>query len=135
MNSHGLLACCALALLASACVVDDSGPDVIVVGDGLVTVDFTIDGATDARDCALSGADSIDVVITTSDGLVAGESRDACGAFTTSVDVAPGSYYGDATLLDRSGRAVTTTVDLGHFFVHRDTEVIVDADFPADSFY
>jgi hypothetical protein len=108
---------------------------VTVVGDGVLVVDWTIDDAKDSRDCASMGADSIDVVVSTAAGDVVGDFNAYCEAFEISIQLAPGNYYGDATLLDTAGRARTTPVDLGRFSIYGDDTLHVPIDFPLDSFY
>lgn len=122
------------SLALPACVVDDSGPPVVVVGDGLFTLRWTIEETTDPGACDYWQVDSIDVLVTRPNGRVVGDFLDDCAAFETSIELAPGTYYADATLLD-NGAAATTTVDLGRFVIYGDDELIVDAEFPADSFF
>lgn len=124
----------AAAMALSGCAADN-GPDVVVVGDGVLDVDWTIGDATDPRDCGSQGADSIDVVVTTEAGDVVGDFAADCRDFAISIELAPGSYYGDATLLDVNGAARTTPVDLGRFVIYGDDELEVPIDFPFDSFY
>ena len=133
MNSRSFAVIVAFAAL-SGCVVDDSTP-VAVAGDGMLTVEFTVDGTSDPAECTFQGADSIDVVVTTPNGAVVTEVTDDCRNATTSIDLPPGSYYADAVLLDHAGHTITTTVDLGGFHIYGDVELVVHADFPPDSFF
>jgi hypothetical protein len=135
MKSTMLVGALATALALPGCVVDHGPPDVAVVGDGVLDVDWSIDDAKDSRDCAGEGADSIDVVVTTAAGDVVGDFHAYCEAFVMSIELAPGTYYGDATLLDAGGHARTTPVDLGRFVIYGDDELSVPIDFPLDSFY
>jgi hypothetical protein len=127
---------CALALASLGCSVD-AGPDpgATVVGDGALLVDWTIGDAKDPRDCSNQSADSIDVVVTTAAGDEAGDFNAYCNSFAIDIELAPGSYLGEASLLDANGRARTTPVDLGHFVVYGDDELSMPIDFPLDSFY
>jgi hypothetical protein len=125
-----------LGLAASACVVDSSEPDTVVVsGDGVLTVTWTVDGTSNPSECAFQGADSIDIIVTTPSGAQMTEVSDACEAAATSIDLPPGTYDADAVLLDAAGHTITTAVDLGRFTIYADDELVVDADFPEDSFY
>jgi len=131
MNAKHLAALCALL---PGCVVDDS-PAVIVSGDGLLTVNWTVDGTTDPVACSVEGADAIDIQVTTPGGALVAEANDDCRAGTTSVELAPGSYFADAVMLDRASHTITSTVDLGGFRILGDDELVLEADFPADSFF
>jgi hypothetical protein len=123
----------ALAALSGCASGSDRG-SAVVVGDGVLVVDWTIDDAKDSRDCASQGADGIDVVVSTAAGDVVGDFNAYCEAFDLSIQLAPGSYNGDATLLDAAGRPRTTSVDLGRFTIYGDDELHVPIDFPLDSF-
>src|SRR3954466_4474990 len=119
----------------AGCVVDEGPSRVVVVGDGALVVDWTIEGAKDSRDCAAMGADSIDVVVSTAAGDVVGDFGGYCEDFAVDIQLAPGSYYGSATLLDAAGRPRTTSVDLGNFRILGDDELHVPIAFPLDSFF
>jgi len=135
MKSAMLMGALATALALPGCVVDNGPPDVAVVGDGQLDVDWTIGDAKDSRDCLNEGADGIDVVVTTATGNIVGDFNANCEAFVLSIELAPGTYYGDATLLDAGGHARTTPVDLGRFVIYGDDQLNVPIDFPLDSFY
>jgi hypothetical protein len=119
----------------AGCTVDEGPSRVIVAGDGVLVVDWTIEGAQDSRDCAVMGADSIDVVVSTAAGDVVGDFGGYCEDFAVDIQLPPGSYYGIATLLDAAGRARTTSVDLGDFHIFGDDELHVPIDFPLDAFF
>lgn len=135
MKALTLTAACIALTALSGCASDSGRQGAVVVGDGVLVVDWTIEGASDARDCAAEGADSIDVVVSTAAGDPVGDFSGYCENFSLSVQLAPGDYYGDATLLDAAGRARTTSVDLGHFSIYGDDELHVPIDFPLDSFF
>ena len=123
------------ALAALPACTTSAGTDVVVAGDGTLTVDWTIGDAKDPRDCRDEAADSIDIVVTDPGGGVVGEFNDVCEAFATSISLAPGSYSGDATLLSTGGNPRTTAVDLGPFTIYGNDELVVPIDFPLDSFF
>ena len=64
-----------------------------------------------------------------------GEFEDVCEAFSTSIELAPEDYVGDAILLDPSGSTRTTAVDLGFIQIFGNDELVVPIDFPSDSFF
>ena len=135
MMTARIVAAVASLCLATGCVVHDDTPAVIVAGDGFLTVDWSVDGSQDPDSCDLAGADSIDILVTTPGGATVGEFTEFCQAFVTSIELAPGTYAGDAVLLDRAGGQRTTAVDLGVFDIFGDDELSVSVDFPASSFY
>ncbi|HTQ04285.1 MAG TPA: hypothetical protein VMI54_10530 [Polyangiaceae bacterium] len=126
-----LAAACAL----SGCGGDNGPPDVAVVGDGVLDVDWTIGDSKDPGACSANAADSIDVVVTTASGDVVGDFNAHCEDFVISIELAPGTYTGDATLLDPGGQPRTTPVELGSFDIQGDDELDIPIDFPLDSFY
>lgn len=107
----------------------------VVVTDGTLTVDWTVDGRTDPDECAQGDAASIDIVVQTIGGARVGEFEDDCEVFETSIDLAPGDYVANAVLLDADGRERTTAVDMEPFTIAGDDELVVPIDFPARSFY
>jgi hypothetical protein len=135
MNSRILTAAFVALTALSACSTSAGPSTVVVVGDGVLVTDWTIEGAKDSRDCAAMGADTIDVVVSTAAGDVVGDFSAYCEAFAINIQLAPGPYYGSATLLDVSGRPRTTSVDLGDFNILGDDELHVPVDFPLDSFF
>ena len=130
----------ALALILPSCFfVDDDDDDddqpVVVVPTGLLVVDWSLSGLQDPAICRQSGADVINIAVETADGVPLGEFEDVCEAFETSIELEAGDYFGDAVLLDGSGAARTTPVDLGLVRIFGDDELVVPVDFPSDSFY
>jgi hypothetical protein len=134
--SHQQLFAAVLPLFASACFFE-SDPDPVVVShaEGLLTVTWTINGTTDPVECALTGADAISIVVEAPDRTVVTQAIEYCEASITSIVLPAGTYFADATMIDRFDQAVTTTVDLGRVRLFGNDELIVDADFPLDSFY
>jgi hypothetical protein len=127
----------AIAVACTGCVAEatDSRPVVVESGNGLLVVDWSISGDQDPAVCQQSDADVINVAVETSGGSFIGEFEDACEAFSTAIELTPGDYFADALLLDPSGTARTTAVDLGFFEIFGDDELVVPVDFPPSSFY
>jgi hypothetical protein len=136
MRTLATLALAALAL--PGCLItteSDDEPIYATSYDGVVVVDWTIDGSKDASLCDFSATSEISIQIETTSGALVGEYVQDCDAFATSIDLPPGDYVGDAILIDTSGAQRTTAVDLGSFRIYGDDELIVPVDFPMDSFY
>jgi hypothetical protein len=102
---------------------------------GALIVDWTIDGSKSVEECNLSGSSTLDVTIVTSSGAVAGEFQQACESFATTITLAPGSYSGQAVLLDGAGRERTTSVQIRPFEVFSNDQLSIPIEFPANSFY
>jgi hypothetical protein len=121
--------------LGSGCASEPEPTPVVVAGDGLLTVDWSIDDAKDPRLCGDEAADSIDVIVTTAGGAIVGEFSEYCEAFALSIRLPSGSYDADASLLDANGAQRTSSVSLGGFSLFGGDELVVPIDFPYDSFY
>jgi len=102
---------------------------------GSLTVQWTVDEVTDPNVCIMGNASTLDIVLTTAGGGFAGEFQGACTAFTTTISsLAPGDYAASARLLDAGGRPRTTIINLHPFTIVENTNLVVNLDFPADSF-
>ena len=90
----------------------------------------------DPNVCIMGQASDIDiVVVTSSSGALIGEFQAPCSAFSTTVStLLPGMYRATARLLDGS-EARTTAVPIDAFTIVENSNLIVDIDFPADSFH
>ena len=127
---NGLRTAALLCLLAPACSVEtrsEPAPAPVVVADGTLVVDWTINGTTDPNQCN-QGA------VTTIDGGFVGEFQQACSAFATSINLAPGSYTASAVLVDARGTDRTTEIPIDAFTIRDNSELDVPIDFPASSF-
>ncbi|MEO6576964.1 MAG: hypothetical protein ABIP89_24155 [Polyangiaceae bacterium] len=124
----------ALACGAGGCAVETVQPAPIFV-TGRVTIDWTINGAVDPAQCRQGGATTFDVDFTDAVGRFAGEYQADCAAFATTIDLPPGGYTGSTRLLDDSGNARTTQVDLRPFSIIEGTNLDVSVEFPASSFF
>lgn len=124
---------CGLAFGLPGCVFvdDEDSPPPLV---GTVTVDWSIAGFQDPRDCGDFGADSLELVIYDGPGVVVDEVYPYCEDFVVSVDLFEGDYFADATLLDRFGDPVTTTEEIDDIVIIDGTELEIPIDFPPGSF-
>jgi len=123
-------------LPVSGCSVESDQPETVVVrGSSTLTVTWTVDGTSDPAMCTIEGADTIDVVVESPSGALVSEVLDDCQAAITHVSLPPGDYLADAALLDAAGHELTTRVDLGPLTLYGGDELVVDADFPPNSFY
>ena len=127
LATGGLLVCLGL----SGCLVvdDDDDPDPV----GTLTVRWTIDGLTDPLDCADLGVDRLELRLYDGGALV-DEFEPYCEDFEVSVDLFDGIYDGDATLVDSFDRSATLTEPLDAIDIIAGTELVIDVDFPIDSF-
>jgi hypothetical protein len=131
------LGCAALVsavVLASGCSTTAS--PVLVVTTGAVIVDWTIRGNKDPTDCLNSGATTIHIALADSSGALPMEFVQSCTAFATTITgLIPDTYTGTVELLDASGTARTTSVNLVPFNVFGGRTVAIAVDFPANSFF
>lgn len=130
----GMLLCSGLA---TGCLFvddddDDRGPPAPVVGT--LTVDWTIDGQTNPDDCAAFGVDRFELVLYEAGDYVVDEVEPLCEAFSVSIDMLDGIYYGDATLVDGFDRAATVTLPIDDIDIVAGTELLIPIDFSIDSF-
>lgn len=130
----GMLLCSGLA---TGCLfVDDDDDDdresAPVVGT--LTINWTIDGQTNPDDCAAFGVDRMELVLYESGDYIVDEVEPLCEAFSTSVDMLDGIYYGDATLVDSFDRAATVTLPIDDIDIVAGTELVIPIDFSIDSF-
>lgn len=124
------------ALLASACTVQTTPPILVSQAPGAVVVDWTIRGSKDVGDCQVSGATTIHVALADSSGRLPMEYLQDCAAFATTIGgLVPDLYTGTVELLDASGNARTTSVNLAPFNVVANTTTTLGVDFPANSFF
>jgi hypothetical protein len=120
-----------LALLVAGC---SSEPTTVVVQTGAVIVDWTIRGDKAVDDCTSTGATTLHVTLTSSQGT--SNYVQDCAAFATTISgLLPDTYAGTVQLLDSTGAARTTAVALQPFAVYGGTTATVLVDFPSNSFY
>jgi len=116
-------------VLAGCSVSSSSSP-----AEGTVTVDFDVDEGQDPADCDANGAVSLDLDVTDSHGVVRTFTV-PCDRFTITVALAPGFYTADATLVDGSDNARTSTAPIDTFQIISNTDVNVAlVDFQQSSF-
>jgi hypothetical protein len=130
-----LAASLALFVLPSCFIEADDDHPPIVVGTGYAVVDWTIAGVKDPDACFDFGADVLSVQVSTASGAFLGDYEQDCEVFETSIELEPGRYIADATLLDSAGFASTTTIPLDPFRIYGGDELVLPIDFPPDSFY
>jgi hypothetical protein len=126
------------SIVSSGCTVeaaDATPPPVVVVDPGRLTVRWMVYEAVDPNLCVLGRAAAIDIAVSTLGGSSAGEFQAPCTAFATTISsLYPGDYVADALLIDSVGTARTTNVQMRPFTILGRSELILDVDFPADSF-
>jgi hypothetical protein len=122
------------AFATAGCFVSsDDDDDYYYAPAGTLVIDWTVAGSKARFVCQDFGADAIDIVVTTHDGLFVDEFTPSCERFEDALDLTPDRYTIDAVLLDVDGFEVTTAVrDSVRVY---DLETTVSAiDFPEDSF-
>jgi hypothetical protein len=102
--------------------------------DGTVTIDWTVDGTTDPSHCQQGSAASIQITVDYTNGGSAGTYEQSCGAFSTSITLAPGDYDATAVLVDGAGNPRTTSIAINPFTIHGNDNLNIPIDFPSSSF-
>ena len=128
----------ALCAAFPSCLIEagdgGGGPGPVVVDSGSLVVDWTIDGSKDPDQCDQGAASAIDISVTAANGSSAGEFQQSCRAFATTIDLPRGSYTADAVLIDSSGQARTTSVQIRPFDILGGDQLSIPIDFSAGSF-
>ena len=100
-----------------------------------LTIRWTVDQSVDINLCSLGRVVAIDVAVSTTAGELVGQFRAPCLTFATTISsLSPGDYVADAVLIDAEGRARTTVIAIHPFAILERSELVIDIDFPADSF-
>src|SRR5258706_11156265 len=102
---------------------------------GSLTLRWTVDEVTDPNVCIMGNAATFDVVLSTASGQFAGEFQATCTSFGTTISsLLSGNYTGSAMLLDPGGQPRTTAIYIQTFTIFDNSNLVVDLDFPANSF-
>ena len=135
MRLMPLFASSCVALALSGCVFGTtSDPPVVLNGDGVLVLDWTINGSTESNQCHQASATRLEIIVDPGVGQPSTFSQD-CDAFATSIALEPGRYSASAVLVDVNGSARTTQVDIDPFTIRGDDELHTPIDFPANSFF
>ena len=131
MNRFHLFALASVVAVASTgCIVQTTSTQ----SNGSFELDWTINGQVQSGLCTQSASANISITINRSSGGTVGTYTQACTAFATYVDLAPGNYTFGAALVDSAGTARTTTAT-GTFTVYSNTRTTQAVDFPPSSFF
>lgn len=131
----GLCGCLLVSTALSGCVLE-AGLSTPPPPDptGSITVRWTIAGTASPAQCAYYRADSLQLVVYDAAGQKVITTDAPCEAFNVTLDLEPGVYQADATLIDAEQRGRSLTLPINDLQVTRGTELTVDTDFPARSF-
>jgi hypothetical protein len=114
-----------------AIAVDELPP----VAVGSLTLQWTLSGRREPLDCGGLGIDRFQVSLTSATSGGDAEPWDApCDAFQLSIDLPPGTYTGEAVMVDRLDRAVTLNVAVEQVEVVAGKDVTKTIDFPMAAF-
>lgn len=120
----------AIAIGASGCEVHTGGS--YHDDEGSLTLDWTLDDTDDPGACDDYEARSLEIIIYEG-GSVASDIHPRCDDFEAEIYLPDGVYSIDATLLDGSGRDVSTTLSLDDIDVYASEDTPISLDFPQDS--
>lgn len=131
-----LISALALCTAATGCVVtEDTTPPTTTTAYGTLSTQWTLDNADDSDVCAYYGIDRVDVAIYDDDGFDVGGAQPFCEDFGVTFDLQTGWYSTEVTLLDAGGYTMSDTVVVVDLRVERNTDVLVDIDFPDASIF
>jgi len=109
---------------------------VIVTHDtGTATLRWSVEERYAARDCDFHHASTVQISVYEMNGSFTSQVYASCASFYTTVTLHEGWYTAHLTMLDANHRAVSTTATIPAFRVYIDEDTLVEADFPANSFY
>jgi len=125
----------ALAAPLAGCVIDarDDTPSPSPT-QGTMTVAYTIEGTTDPDLCDAYNVGDAELVVYTLAGSVITKQYQPCVDFQVGAVLFPGTYDADLTMVDRANGARSITKPLNAIDIIADTDVVIDVDFPPDSF-
>ena len=132
----GLAACLLGVMALTGCTVEAglATPAPAPAFSGTLTVHWTVAGTAAAVQCAYYRADGLELVIYDELGKQVATVNAPCETFTTSIDLSPGVYHADATLVGVDQKARSLTLPLNDLKVTIGTDLAIDTDFPARSF-
>lgn len=141
MNSRkvsAVLAGCALAVasLSGCFITTDTGPGPSPspsLPTGSLTVTWTVAGSHSPPACAQFGAYDLEIIILDRFRRPITTTHAPCTDFSATVDLPPGDYTAEVTLVDSSSRDVSTSLPLRDIEVKPSSDLTIDVDFPSTS--
>ena len=100
---------------------------------GTLTLQWTISGRRDPIDCGGLGVERLALSLRAPPANEE-QAEGQCDAFQLSMDLPPGSYSGDAVLIDRFDRPVSLSVPLDMVDIVAGRDVVKTIDFPVAAF-
>ena len=124
----------ALAGGALGCTLTTEPPVVVVpAASGTLTVHWTVAGSNDPSVCGAYAATDLELVVFDEAGSQVASTTGACEGFSLTLALPEGTYSADATLIDPSNNARSTTKPLHAIEVVSGTDLAIDLDFPPSS--
>jgi hypothetical protein len=122
------------AVCSTGCATEvDARPIVIPAQTGRLTVFWTVDDSTDPSACDAVAADGFELSLFDASGRAFDTVVANCEDFALTIDLPPGTYSADATLIDVADRSASTTIALDNVRIFSATELTIDTDFPLSS--
>ena len=131
----------AAVVLAMGCTVNTTEPTGTTTTTtppasyGAASIRWSVAGSFDPAACSAHNVTTFDFrALDQATGAMT-EATAPCSNFALTINLPPGQYTGNATLLGPDGRAKSTTLNLAPFSVGTGQTTSMDSDFPASSFY
>lgn len=137
----GLYGCLFLAAALTGCTVEAGlstrprppPPPEEEDNRGSMTVNWTIASSTAPAQCSYYRVDGLELVVYDDTGAEIVSTNAPCEGFSVEVELSPGTYHADATLVDADKRPRTVTLPLNDIRVTEGTDIALDIDFPSRS--
>jgi hypothetical protein len=108
---------------------------VVPTQNGTVTLHWSVDGSFDPRACDAFAVAHARVDIYDYGGAPISTTFVDCRAFAATFELQPGTYSARLEMVDSAQQPRTTSLPINSFNVVSGTNLNIDSDFPADSFY
>jgi len=115
---------------AGCIVVAEDDPET-----GFLAVDWTLEGTVDPYLCTYYGVAAMELLVYDDWDYFVTEVETPCEYFGVHVELYPGIYHVDATLIDAFNRAASYPVPLYGLDVYAHSELVVPVDYPPSAFY
>jgi len=132
LRFSALAAACAFGSVV-ACVRADEPSDQEGESDGELTVRWSLEGTKDPARCEQLGAAAVDLGIYDASHELDSRLVQPCVTFEVTVELAPGEYSAEATLVDEDGSAISATLTIEDLEVGADEATETSIDFSADA--
>ncbi|MGZ3421893.1 MAG: hypothetical protein ACXWUG_11165 [Polyangiales bacterium] len=102
---------------------------------GSVTVRWSVDGSFDPAACDAFAAFDARIDVYDESGQPVFTQFTDCRAFSATIDLFPARYSARIEMVDSRQQARSTSIPISSFTIIADTNLVLDTDFPRNSFF